>query len=166
MQEKSMKRDFEVIYNNIYMQLLYLKSNMKNFFYFLSIFLLLLNSTGALFGSWGMIADPSGESLGWTTDMLRFSPFHNFLMPGLALLVIIGIPSFVTAVVAIKKKANYPMYIVLQGSLLITWIFIQVMMLRFFHVLHFVFGAIGILIIISSIIIQSQDSKKAALQKA
>jgi hypothetical protein len=138
---------------------------MKKFFYFLGISLLLFNSIGAILGSWGMIGDPSGKSLGWTADMLRFSPFSNYLVPGIALLIINGIPSFAVAVLAIKKNANYPMYIILQGSLLIAWIFTQVMMLRFFHLLHFICGVMGILIIISGIIIQSQVSNRATLQE-
>ena len=71
-------------------------------FYFLSILILLL-SLGALLGGGVLTAWPSGRVSGMPLSMLEHSPFPNFLIPGLFLLIFFGILPAVVFYGLIKK---------------------------------------------------------------
>lgn len=113
-----------------------------------SIILLFIAGINALAAGYAFIADPSGNSVGLTTDYLRFSPFDNYFIPGIVLFVAIGIFCIVTGVMAIKKGKYYPFLIGIQGCLLTGWIIIQVILVRDFNWLHFIILIIGLLLMI------------------
>lgn len=54
---------------------------MHTFIRILTLFLLLFNGFGALYGSYHFITDPSGESLQMPRNFLQHSPFSNYLIP-------------------------------------------------------------------------------------
>ena len=75
---------------------------MKN----LLIVLLLLLGIGAIYGGGTLIISPSGELLGLPISLLEPSPFHNFLVPGIILFIVLGIVPCWTAYGLITKKGN------------------------------------------------------------
>lgn len=121
---------------------------MKKILRILSIILLLINGISGVAGGFGMIGDPSGRSLGWSTDMLGPSPFENFLVPGIFLFVGNGVMSIFIAVMTIKNRSHYATFIVFQGLFLCSWIVIQMVMLQFYHFLHLICGIIGVLLVV------------------
>src|SRR4051794_33900293 len=111
------------------------------------IVLLTIVSLNALVAGYRFIADPSGKGVGISTGYLKpSSPFKNFLVPGIVLFVVNGIFSSIIAVATIKRQANYANLISLQGSLLVGWIAVQLMMVTSFHPLHGVILLIGIVL--------------------
>jgi hypothetical protein len=127
---------------------------MKDFLRVLAIVLLFINGLSAFAGGIGLIGDPGGQSLGWTTDMLASSPFDTFLIPGIILFAGNGILSVTTAVIVIKRMAYYPLFILFQGGFLCSWIIIQMMMLHFYHPLHLICGVVGVLLIVCGYTLQ------------
>jgi hypothetical protein len=117
----------------------------------LSILLLLFNGIGALYGSFKFITDPSGASLGMTLSLLKYSPFTNYLTPGIVLLVANGILSFVVIALVIFKTNFYPLAIIAEGCILFGWISIQVIMLRTVAGLHITLWTVSVLLILSGI---------------
>ena len=118
-----------------------------------AITLLFINGLSAVAGSIGLIGDPRGHSMGWTTDMLVNSPFETFLIPGIILFAGNGVLSLAIAILVIKKVASYPLLIFFQGAFLCLWIIIQMIMLQFYHPLHLVCGIIGVLLILCGYIL-------------
>ncbi|HEX7457106.1 MAG TPA: hypothetical protein VF301_01605 [Ginsengibacter sp.] len=116
-----------------------------------SITLLLLLGISALAGGWGMIGDPSGEALGWTTEMLIYSPFNDYMIPGIMLFLVPGVVSVVIPILVIKKVKTYPFLIIGQGSILLLWIIIQVILIWQFNLLHLICFTTGFLIVVSGI---------------
>lgn len=114
----------------------------------IAITLLCVNGLSAVAGGFGLIGDPSGRSLGWTTDLLASSPFENFLVPGIILFTGNGLLSLTIAIAAIKKMKAYPMLILFQGAFLFLWVIIQMMMLQFYHPLHLIFGVMAVVLIL------------------
>lgn len=57
--------------------------------------LLAFQGIGALGGGATLVADPSGEAMGWTTAMLADAPFSSFRWPGLILGVGLGVSALV-----------------------------------------------------------------------
>lgn len=106
--------------------------------------LLLFNGTGALFGGWSFIQDPSGNDLKIPIAYLEHSPFKDFLIPGIILFIINGLFSMITLLWTALQWKHYAWLIILQGALLTGWIIIQVIMLREFSYYQGIFGGVGL----------------------
>ncbi len=111
-------------------------------------FLLLLNGIGAIYGGGHLVAHPDGSSLHIPLSVLRYSPFTDFLIPGIILLGVNGLLSLFVLATLILDIKYYPRLLMAQGTILIVWIAIQIAMLRGTHYLHFIFGAVGVLLIL------------------
>jgi len=109
----------------------------------LACLLLLFNGTGAIFGGWSFIQDPTGNDLKIPLNYLEHSPFKDFLIPGIILFVVNGLFSLITLVWTAFQWKHYAWLIILQGALLTGWIIIQIMMLREYSYFQFIFGGIG-----------------------
>ena len=59
--------------------------------------LLVLQGIGGIFGGFMLTTDPTGESLQVPPGMLEGSPFEDYLIPGIILLVPLGIVPFAVA---------------------------------------------------------------------
>ena len=125
----------------------------------LSILLLLFNGTGAIYGGWKLISDPDGESLGLSLDYLQHTPFTDYLIPGLVLLIMNGLLSMVTAGLVLSRTKAYPLWIIFQGLVLTAWIIIQLIMIQFIYFLHLVMGGTGILLLVFGFILYRQTGK-------
>jgi hypothetical protein len=121
-----------------------------------AIILLLLNAIGALWGGFGLIYDPSGEFMQMPLDFLAYSPFSNYLIPGIILFIFNGLLCLLAAVFAIIKHRIYPYFIVFQGVVLAGWLTVQIIMIQVFYApLHLPFYLIGLaLIIFGSILLR------------
>ena len=122
-----------------------------------SVVLLIIIALNALAAGYSFMVEPSGEDLGITTDLLRYSPFENYRIPGLLLFIANGLLSLATTFIVLSKHKLYPYAIIFQGSVLFGWIIIQLSLLQFMHLLHVICGIIGlILIIMGSVILNEQ----------
>ena len=122
--------------------------------------LLWILGLGAIFGGAVLALDPSGGILGMPLSILQYSPFSNFLIPGLILLVVFGIGSLATLWAVWQRPAwsfgsalthftgehwSWSAVFAL-GVGQVVWIVTEVLMLRGVSWLHFLFGGIGIAI--------------------
>ncbi|MFP4021450.1 MAG: hypothetical protein ACLFUK_07580 [Halanaerobium sp.] len=114
----------------------------------LLIFLHAFVGIGALFGGGGAILNPV-DPMGITVDALKNSPFSNFLIPGIILLVVIGFGNIFAAAV-LYYEYKYSLYIShLMGLALVGWIAVQCVMMRainFLHIIYFIIGGIETLL--------------------
>jgi len=126
----------------------------------LLIFLHILLGVGAVFGGLVLVIDPSGGLIKMPMTFLENSPFNNFLIPGIILLVILGIFPLITAYALISKwdwkAANrlnlfsemhwswaYSLYI---GFALIIWITVEGLIMKQIAVIHVVYIILGLVI--------------------
>lgn len=120
-----------------------------------AIVLLFIVSLNALAAGYSFISDPSGKSIGISTDYLRSSaPFRDYFIPGLVLFTVIGILSSTVAVMAITRQAHYPLLILLQGCILVGWISIQLTMVTAFHPLHAIIASTGVVLVVIGWVLQ------------
>ena len=115
------------------------------------IFWCLFIGIGALFGSFGMLIDPTGKAMGMDKMLPYFQVlpfanilFQNFIFSGISLLVVNGITNIVASILLIKKKK---LGIILGGFFGITlmlWIIIQFVIFpaNFMSTIYFIFGFI------------------------
>jgi len=99
---------------------------------------------GALAGGFMLVKDPSGRALGLPISFLEGSPFADFFIPGIFLLLVNGAGSMMGAGYSFTKRRYAPELAMALGLILVAWIVIQVIVIRSFHwiqVLYFMLGA-------------------------
>ncbi len=125
-----------------------------------AIVLLLLNGITAIFGGYELIAHPDGSSLHANVEVLESSPFNDFLIPGIILLLMNGILSLVVMVITLIRIKNFPFWIIIQGMVLIGWITVQFFMVSDHGILQLVYFLLGFAILFSGILLEKKESKR------
>ncbi|MCP4312146.1 MAG: hypothetical protein GY790_12845 [Bacteroidetes bacterium] len=100
---------------------------------------------GALAGGFGLLIDPSGNALGVPLSFLEGSPFPDFLIPGIFLLAVNGVGSMIGAVLSFARRRYAQEIAIILGAILVSWIVIQVAIIRSFswmHILYFILGVV------------------------
>lgn len=120
-----------------------MKTQARNF----AFLLLAFNGLGALFGGLHFIAHPDGSSLHMSVDYLKNTPFRDYLIPGIGLLIVNGLFSFCVLLLITFRNRNYPQFIMAQGIVLTCWIIVQISLLRVISYLHIILALTGILLI-------------------
>ena len=100
---------------------------------------------GALAGGFGLVKDPSGSALGVPLSLLEGSPFPDFLIPGIFLLAVNGVGSMIGAGLSFTRRRYAQEIAIVLGAILVTWILIQVVIIKSFswlHILYFILGVV------------------------
>ena len=128
------------------------------------ILLMLFQALSAIPTGFCMTMDPSGAGIGLPNYLLEQSPFSNFLIPGLFLGIVLGVFPVIILYGLITRKDFWKLnrinlykkhhwalgYSYYLGILLIVWINMQLYFGIGFHILHFVYSILGLLIIVFS----------------
>ena len=115
----------------------------------ISVILLLINLLGAFYGGLGLMLKPDGSNIGLSIELIKHSPFHDFFIPGFILLTANGLFSIIVIITIVTNQKNYPLFIIAQGIILTTWIITQVFLIDTVFFLHYLFGGIGVILILS-----------------
>jgi len=107
--------------------------------------LLLLQGICGIAGGVALVAAPDGRIMKMPVAQLDGSPFSSYLIPGLILLIVLGIlPLDVLAGLWLQPKVAWYGSLVV-GCGLVLWIVVQVLYIPF-SALQTIFGAVGLLI--------------------
>lgn len=115
---------------------------------------------GAIFGGGALILDPSGEMIGMPLDMMKVKLFSNYLIPGIILLVVLGIGPLMVMVELLLKRGfsigekinvlrpmhwswTFSMY---TGFALIIWIMVQMYIIESVAIIHLIYVALALAI--------------------
>ncbi len=96
----------------------------------ISITLLAITATAAIYGAYHFITDPTGQSLGYSVQDLQHTPFHNYLIPGWLLLIFPGMGSVVSCGLAMQEEESYTSYIMGEGAICTLFVLVQVCMIQ------------------------------------
>ncbi len=98
----------------------------------------------AIFGGWNLASQPDGSGMQMPLTWLEHSPFADYLVPGLVLLVVFGIGSFVVVAFGLFRAAVAPYLAFALGAGQLVWIGVQLAMIRAWHpVMHPLLIAVG-----------------------
>ncbi|MBS7525476.1 hypothetical protein KHM83_02150 [Fusibacter paucivorans] len=100
---------------------------------------------GAIAGGSAAVINPINP-MGMPVSALAHSPFTSFLIPGLFLVVGIGIVNLLAGAVFLILPDKWCYSSGVSGVILMAWIVIQCIMLQNVNILHVIFGGFGILI--------------------
>jgi hypothetical protein len=115
----------------------------------------------ALAGAIPMLLHPAGGSSFLPPSLLEHSPFRSYLIPGLLLLVANGLLSFQVLWLTILNRPGYALWIGAQGCVLAGWLMAEIWLLRVVSWLHFVYGAIAMVLIISGVLLRRDQGPAA-----
>jgi len=79
---------------------------------------------GGVYGGVQMLADPYGP-MGMSTRMIARTPFDSFTVPGLLLLVLVGVAPLCLAFALVLGSSPHPGWVAAFGAGLMAWIAIQ-----------------------------------------
>ncbi len=115
-----------------------------------------LVGVGAISGGLAAITNPEAP-LGAPVEILKYSPFSNFLIPGILLFTVIGLGNLFGAVMFLTKT-KYQGYISSVFSwALVIWIVVQCIMLQSVVLLHVLFFVIGLVQAFLSLILMFEQ---------
>jgi hypothetical protein len=138
----------------------------RPFTVYLLVALLLFQAVSALVGSFYLVTDPTGNSLGMSVSHLYGTPFDTYLVPGLVLGILLGLfPLFLVypllkmpkwrwaSVLNIYRDQYWAWsYSIYLGVMLIIWIYVQLMYIGYGAGLQLFYGALGAVIIIVTVL--------------
>lgn len=113
----------------------------------------------ACLGAVPLILEPSGKLLMMPLSLLEHSPFSNFLIPGLILFFANGVLSAIVLVLALRRTKDYGWWIVLQGCAIGGWIATQVLMIRTVIWAHYLYLAIGLILVVCGWLLRKEPSR-------
>jgi len=124
-----------------------LSSQANNLLRSASIVLVAFIGVSACFGGGLLIVDPSGRLLGLSTSMLETTPFESYLIPGIVLLTVIGVGSFLVMATIIRSNPIFPVLVTADGAVLTTWVIVQIAMIEVVLPQQLIIGFIGLLLV-------------------
>lgn len=110
--------------------------------------LLALNGISATYGGWVLASDPTGATMHMSPTWLQASPFDNYLIPGVILMVVLGIGSIVSLVLLAMRRPFAPYLTMMEGAATMIWIITQVVMVQLFSWLQVLYLVVGALILL------------------
>lgn len=113
----------------------------------LSIAILLVTFLTSLFGSYHMIADPTGSSLGLPFYLLNGTIFKDYLVVGWILLITVALFSGIVTLLIMRKYRSYSFFIMIQGVIICLFVFIAWILTGELFLVQYVFFAFGIALI-------------------
>jgi hypothetical protein len=107
-----------------------------------------------------MMIIPSGALFQLPPDMLKNTPFHDFLIPGIILFFINGVGQIVAGFLSMRKHPKAGFTGAVFGMGLMIWIFVQVNMIGGGHILQYSYFMLGLLETALSFLIQNYLAKE------
>src|SRR5512135_1177991 len=107
----------------------------------------------AIAGSIPMLLHPEGNELLLPLDLLRYSPFESYMIPGLLLLTTNGLLALLVMWLVLRRQAFYGEWASFQGCVLLGWLVIECLMLRLVMWLHYLYGAVGVALIVMGLLL-------------
>jgi hypothetical protein len=113
--------------------------------------LLVVQALGGLAGGLSLTLAPDGSIMKMSTTLLDGSPFRDYLVPGLILMLVLGVLPLVAAVgLWLRRRWSwYAAFVV--GCALMIWILVEITIIPFSWLQPF-FGGVGLLIFVVSLL--------------
>lgn len=116
-----------------------------------AILLLAFLALSAIAGAFPMIVNPYGSPAGLPQTLLRGTPFRSYLGPGILLLMSNGLLALWCLWATWSRKTAYGAWTAFQGIVLLIWLTGECLMLRTVVWAHYLYGAVGVGLLITGV---------------
>jgi len=117
---------------------------------YILMLLIIFQGLSGIVGGVGLVLDPSGKSLQLPINWLKGSPFNSYLIPGMILLVVLGVFPIIV-LCGLWKQTNWSLFgAFIVGIALIIWIGVEILIIGYHPQppLQLIYGITGLLILI------------------
>ena len=87
-------------------------------------------------------------------SLLRNSPFHSYLIPGIILLASNGLLALWILWQVYRRSDHHGMWTAFQGCVLFGWLVVECWMLQVINWLHYLYGAIAVVLMVSGLVLR------------
>jgi len=127
-----------------------MKKNIKNklLTFALGVLQIFIGITAVL-GGLGLVSDPSGTKVAVSLELLKNSPFTNYLIPGLVLLIVNGVGNVLAGIVTFLRSRYTGNLAAFFGVFLTLYMAIEVWfigLLNFSQPLYFILGVVELIL--------------------
>jgi len=105
----------------------------------------------AIVGGTALVASPDGALVHLPTSTLSHSPFSTFLVPGLLLLLVVGISNAIAGWLVIRDRLSANAWAFTGGAALLGWIVTEMVLLRSIDVLQLVYFGMSVIIMFEAL---------------
>ncbi|MBN1766958.1 MAG: hypothetical protein JXR50_03585 [Prolixibacteraceae bacterium] len=116
---------------------------------------------GAITGGLPLVLNPEGTSEAINVEMLQGTPFRDFLVPGLYLVVFVGIAQLIAAYLSLNFRKATGIFSVVTGALFLLWVLLQLYYAGFVNYMQPAFFALATLEIIFGAKIMRQKPQES-----
>lgn len=111
---------------------------------------LVFQGLSGIAGGIGFLIDPSGASLGIPVEWLEGSPFANYLIPGLVLLIVLGVLPLIVVTGVWRRSRWGRISAIVVGAALLAWLAVEILVVGYQPEPPFqaVYAALGVAIIV------------------
>jgi len=112
--------------------------------------LVVFQAISGLAGGIGLVGDPSGANVQLPIGWLTGTPFSSYLIPGLILLLILGVGPLIVSVGLWRKCRWATPAAMAIGIALVIWIVVEIGMIGYIHnpPLQLIYGLLGVGILV------------------
>jgi len=114
----------------------------------------------ATVGAIPMLMHPADEPWALPQRLLRDSPFHSYLIPGIILLVANGLLSLWVLWLTVRRQTGHGWWVMAQGCVLSGWLIVEMVMLRLVVWPHYFYGVVALVLVVAGIALvrETRDS--------
>ena len=112
----------------------------------IAVVLEVFTAVGAIPVGLMFLTDPTGRAVGLPGGWIEATPFGNYLVPGVYLLVMNGVMMLVAAALSVLRHRFAPWLTGVLGVGLIVWILVEIVLLPETMLLTWVFLATGVIL--------------------
>ncbi len=121
---------------------------------YILIVLILFQGLSGLAGGIGLVIDPTGESMQIPITWLENSPFSDYFIPGVILLIVLGCFPLIVFY-GLLRKTRYSLFASFSIAVaLIIWIIVEILIIGYQAQppLQLIYGTVGILLLIVTLL--------------
>jgi hypothetical protein len=131
-----------------------IKTRVRPLSVYILISLMAFQGLSGILGGTALVLDPTGNALQMPLTLLEGSPFDDYFIPGLILLVILGIFPLVVLIGVVRGRTTAWLGSIVIGLALLVWIGVEIFMIGYHNKppLQLIYGVVGFLILVFTLL--------------
>ncbi len=120
----------------------------------------------SIWGGTELVLAPDGSFVGLPLKLLQYSPFVDFLVPGLLLAGVVGAINTLAGILVLARKPAAGGAAIVGGFAMATWIGVEIALLRTFHWLHAIYLAVACTIVLAAVVTEHRAGTLGATSRS